>query len=790
MLDDIGPLRDAGFALHWLKTRSKAPIEDKWSTAPVYSAAELRRKYEKGANLGVRLGEPSRIDDYFLHVLDVDIRDSKLSDEAFEHLTALVPGWREFPQVKSGSAGPSIHVHFLTEQPFRSRKLAHSEGFFVDSKGIKHWNWEIELFGTGKQVVLPPSIHPDTGQPYRWLRPFDFDLVGLGLGPVVSADLVAELAPPAAADDLDDDDAFLNQVRNTPTDYSLEQVRETIGLLPLPIWCEDRDGWLAVGMALHHQFAGADAGFDLWSDFSKQSTKFNPRDQRRVWKSFSTSKPGGTTFRTLIQAGEAERLRREAESDEIDDLIGSPGEAADPDAPKVEDWHSLLELNPEKTAYKPTLHNTVIIVRNDARTKGLPQLNLFTKEVVQRTAPGRHKLRKPSPKGCKQLKGPIWEVQDAVNGDLWTDVRDVAMRDVLEAPQRQGGYGIKLTDRDLKGAVNMVASESAFHPVREYLSGLRWDGRPRIDSLFVDYFNAPDTPYTRSVARLFLAAAVCRVFEPGHKFDFAVILEGIQGKRKTTFIEKLAKHWFSELEGDIHDTKAMVERMQGAWILELPELVGFSKADVRTIKAFISRRTDKVRLAYERRAAEFPRQCIFIGSTNEAEYLRDDTGGRRFWPIHCEVSSIDVDRLEREADQIWAEAHAVYRGLRKEQPVGTLPLYLSDTEAAAEAVELQEMRRVESAEEGLAGRIAEWLEIQVTDDAFEDETPHRRDVTCLLQIWVECLNRDVASYGQLQAQQLSRAMKKLTDWYMPGSRHRVPKWGQQRVYRRKEADVI
>lgn len=808
VFDANDPLIEAGGALLWLRPRSKAPVEDRWTSAPVYSAAELRASYREGMNRGVRLGEPSRIGDLFLHAFDVDVRDPALADEAFAALHAMIPDFEDFPEVASGSGGASRHFYWLSDRPFRSKKLAHSEGFsmvFDPHKGrdVKKWKWELELLGTGKQVVLPPSIHGDTGLPYRWIRPFDFDLVAMGLGPYISADRIAALAPLSApVAELSDDDEFLNAVRGAPTDLSPEQIKETLSLLPLAEWCEDHHGWVQVGMALHHEFGGEKEGFERWIEFAKQSTKFDLAEHRKRWRSFKI-KPGGTTFRTLLQAAEAERIRRAEADVDIDDLIGEapaarPAEseigdpigeiadAPDPDAPKVA-WRSLLVRSADdKKSITSGLPNAALIVANDRRTKGLPQLNLFTKDIVQRRKPGRHVMDKAGPKGCKQLIGPIWEVQDPVNGDLWTETKDVSLRDVLESAERQGGYAIKLSDRDLKGAVIMAARENAFHPVREYLSRQRWDGKARVESLFIDYLGAPDTPYTRSIGRMFLAAAVTRVFEPGHKFDFAVILEGLQGKRKTSFIETLARHWFAELDGDFGETKGMVEVMQGAWILELPELAGFGRSDVRQIKAFISRKTDKVRLAYERRADMFPRQCVFIGSTNDDDYLRDETGGRRFWPIRCEVTAIDIDRLERNVDQIWAEAYSIYLAMRRAQPGGMLPLYLTDADAAADAVEIQESRRMESAEDGFSGRIEAWLNTPVTDDSgfSDDAEPEVRNQVCLLQIWVECFHRDEANYGQMQSQQLGRAMKKLRGWHAAPTQTRLPKYGKQRVFHR------
>ncbi len=754
----------------------------------------MRASYKDGNNLGIRLGEPSRLFGEYLHAFDIDVRDPAQKDAAFAAMRAIYADYASLPTVKSGSAAQSHHYYFTTTRPFRSKKLAHSVEKWVDSAGKSHWAWEIELFGTGKQVVLPPSIHPDTGNAYAWVREFDFELMEMGCGPTIDADVVAgwtaEVAAPVASED---DDDLIGLVRDAPlTNLSDDQIRETLNLLPLAEWCEDRDGWFKVGMALHHQFEGEPYGFGLWTEFSKRSEKFNPKDQKRVWDSFKM-RSGGFRFASLISAAKEERLRlidaAEAEedliggADDADDLIGEISKVA------TVNWDSKLDRTNEGVI-KPTLHNIVLIVRHDTRLAGLPQLNQFTQEVVQRGAPGKYKsATRASPKGSKQLTGPVWEVSDPVNGAMWSNSRDNAVRDVLEAPKRQGGYGLKVSDRDLKGAVDLVSRENQFHPVREYLSTCEWDGVPRIEQLFVDYLGADQHSYTRDVARLFMVAAVTRIFEPGHKFDFAVILEGIQGKKKSTFIQVLARKWFAELDGDFHDSKQMVELMLGSWILEIPELSGFGRSDVRTIKAFISRQTDKVRLSYERRAELYARQCVFIGSTNDRKYLRDDTGGRRFWPMVCHIVSINTEKLEREIDQLWAEAVEVYRAMRKKQPVGTLPLYLTNPVSLAYAEALQEDRRIEGAEDGLAGRIAEWLNTPITDehgfeDQDEDAEPPVRNQTCLLEIWTLCLHRDASSYGQIQAQQLGSAMRKIGGWNDVG-RKRMPHFGRQRVFERE-----
>ena len=799
MLGLVKPFVDAGWAIHWLKPNSKMPIGEGWSTKPVASLDALRRRYSEGNNVGVRLGDFSCVDGGYLHVFDVDIRKPALAAEARAALLRLFPSidFTAFPSVISGSGGESRHIYFVTDQPFKSRKLAKSGTFetvFDPAKGrdVRKSDWEIELFGSGKQVAMPPSIHPGTGQPYRWEREFEFD--------GFDTPFISSAAVEAAGASVDADDG--SAVNDRRLGLTLEQGRAILARLPLDDWCEDRDGWKDAGMALKHEF-GED-GYDLWVEFSQQSTKFDAKDQASKWKSFKGKTKRPIRMATLKAAARVAALVDEFDDiDDIDDgdsgfdeLIDAPSPAAaadddfDPKAAEeasVLPWPSLLDVN-EEGGLKSTLHNITLIMNHDPRLVGVPQLNQFTKEIVQRTAPGNKKGRKNPAKATRQLSGPVWQVRDTLNGEPWSSARDYSVRAILEAPKTQGGYSIKIPDRDLKGATVLAAWENGFHPIREYLDGVSWDGVPRVDTLFIDYLGADDDIYSREVARLMLVAAVTRVFEPGAKFDTAVILEGAQGTGKSTFIRVLGVRWSSELEGDFHDGKEMVEKIQGGWIIELPELSGFNRSDVQSIKAFISRPTDKVRLAYEARASEFPRQCVLVGSTNDtADYLRDPTGGRRFLPIACHAQSIDNAKLRRNVDQIWAEARTIYAQMRAATPVseGDLPLYLTNAVAAEMALRLQESRRVESAEDGTAGQIEAWLNKPiVTGDIDQSADGQLRNETCLKELWIDCLGNDERSYNQQSAQMLGRAMRLVPNWKKSTSKITFTKYGQQRFYTR------
>jgi Virulence-associated protein E/Primase C terminal 2 (PriCT-2)/Bifunctional DNA primase/polymerase, N-terminal len=825
VLEALDPLRTAGFALHWLHPRTKRPIGDSWSEAPVLSAEELRRIHGRGNNLGVRTGEPSELaSGGYLHTFDLDIRVAELADEAWEKFAELFPevDVEDLPCVASGSGGESRHLYFSTDKPFFSKKLAVSEGKHRGADGKWHYDWEIELFGTLKQVALPPSIHPDTGQPYRWLRPFDFSMLAIGAGPHVSAEAIERLAVAMAT-------TYDFETRD-PLTFEPGQLERDLDDIPEDR-IDDYHDWIALGQALHHQFGASDEGFNLWIEVSKLSPKFEQNDMRglrRKWRGFGRNRRQPVTMATVRQwALDARKARLISQFDEepdddafdgvagpqhtdpvdVDSLLGDENAEDDDEAEEIDSidaigaaaagvvssvpehakaWMEQLQFT-DKGGIAGTLHNVAVIIRNDPRLVGVPQINEFTQETVQRRTPGRHAARRRNAaKQMLQLEGRIWQVKDTLNGELWSDDRDFNIRAILEAPTTQGGYGFKVSDRDLKAAIVLAANDNAFHPVREYLNSVTWDGVSRAERLFIDYLGAADNAYHRVAARMMLVAAVCRVFEPGHKFDFAVILEGVQGKRKSTFVRILGRRWYAELDGDFHDAKQMIELMQGAWILEIPELSGFTRSDVRAIKAFMSRQSDRARLAYARRAGSFPRQCIFIGSTNDREYLKDDTGGRRFWPIACEVEEIDTDALERHVDQIWAEAFAIYREMRVKQPRGTLPLYL-DGSALQQALGLQESRRVETEADAIAGQIGAWLDRPIATGSFEDDSDARgeplyRTETCLIEIWCECLGNDRRSYNRQSQLSLAQAMRLVEGWALAGSKTFAAPYGKQKMY--------
>ncbi len=201
------------------------------------------------------------------------------------------------------------------------------------------------------------------------------------------------------------------------------------------------------------------------------------------------------------------------------------------------------------------------------------------------------------------------------------------------------------------------ARQNSFHPVRDYLDGLRWDGAKRIDRWLIDYAKANDTAFVRAISRIVLVAGVRRVRQPGCKYDEMLVLESEQGTNKSSALGALAGRddWFTDDLPLGADTKRQMETMGGKWIIEAGELKGMSKGDVAALKSFLSRRVDEARMAYGRKKKVLPRQSIIIGTTNETQgYLKDSTGNRRFWPVS--IGAFDAGAIRRDRDQLWAEA--------------------------------------------------------------------------------------------------------------------------------------
>jgi predicted P-loop ATPase len=292
-------------------------------------------------------------------------------------------------------------------------------------------------------------------------------------------------------------------------------------------------------------------------------------------------------------------------------------------------WGANLILTNNGTP-KPLLANAITAFREAPAWAGILAFDAFHQRTVLRGA-------------APWMADPVDEV--------WASGHDVLAADWLQHK------GISVSPDIAGQSVETVARERRFHPVLDYLARCRWDGEYRLDAWAIRYLGVADNAYVRAVSARWMIGAVARVTEPGCKADCALILEGRQGLGKSSALKALAHPWFTDEVADL-GTKDAAMQLAGVWILELAELDSMARGDVSRIKSFMSRTTDRYRPPYARRVVEQPRQCVFAGTVNHNEYLRDETGGRRFWPIAC--AHVDIDGLTAIRDQLWAEANHRY----------------------------------------------------------------------------------------------------------------------------------
>lgn len=427
-----------------------------------------------------------------------------------------------------------------------------------------------------------------------------------------------------------------------------------------------------------------------------------------------------------------------------------------------EDWQNGLEL--DKSGHvKNTLRNLTIILENDPNLKGVVFNQLLDGMEIKGEVPWKHPSK------------------------FWRDADDAQLISYVDAH-----YGT-FSARNYDIAVTKVADDRAYHPIREFIESLpEWDKVPRVDTLLVDYLGAGDTAYVRAVTRKTLCAAISRVLRPGCKFDSMLVLNGPQGVGKSTLIAKLAGEWFSDSLnlGDTKD-KTAAEKLQGYWILEIGELAGLKKAEVETLRSFLSRQNDIYRAAFGKRATPHLRQCVFFGTTNaESGYLRDTTGNRRFWPVKTPGNGKKQswNLTHEEILQIWAEALVYVRQGEK--------LYLS---AEMDALAKDEQREAMESDER-EGLVREYLDTLLPErwaemDLFErrnylsgsdfgglqEKGTVQRTSVSNMEIWCECFGKERANLRRTDSNELTGILARL-GWKRADNKVRIPLYGPQYVF--------
>lgn len=475
---------------------------------------------------------------------------------------------------------------------------------------------------------------------------------------------------------------------------------------------------------------------------------------------------------------------------EAGDVDAESGDAESMDAEQEETrdlrehmaWARELQLQPKTGAILPTYDNLLLILRNDPRVRGMVARDQFT-DVPRRM---RH-LPWYKDETDESYRAMVIRDKSAPH---WSDVDDINVVMFLES-----AWGLD-AERKARQAIEALCAENAYHPVRQYLHSLTWDGTERVETALIRYLGAEDTPLVRAVTRKWMAAAVARVMQPGVKFDYCLLLTGGQGIGKSSFARILARGWLQDSLVDMN-SKAGYEALQGKWIVELQELAGMKRSEVENVKAFISKSSDDYRKAYDRRISACPRQCVFIGTTNEVEFLKDRSGARRFWSVEVGQDGtvhLDQERLGAEVDQLWAEAVQIWK--RGE------PLYLETPELARA---LEENNEQFAAQDDLIGIIQRYLDTLLPDNWEELTAAERADFldgslpgamegvnlrarVCVPEIRVEALREPRRGGGNdFLSRHIIDIMNNLPGWKRDAHRRRFKDYGPQITYLRANA---
>ncbi|MFB5192776.1 virulence-associated E family protein [Alicyclobacillus fastidiosus] len=485
--------------------------------------------------------------------------------------------------------------------------------------------------------------------------------------------------------------------------------------------------------------------------------KFGKLDDRASEKTNITKLPSYTAM--LAFAANDGRVKRERLAELSQDFaaeVAATSEADDDDS-EDDSWVEQLETNQKTGLPLPTAANIELILTHGVWDGVLAYDAFGNTEVIRKPLPWRERDR-------QHRSYEPWLGADDKRLLHWFAKR----------------YKITSGKSIIQNAFAEVVHQNSFHPLKAYLESATWDGVPRADRIFSIYLGAPDTHYTRQVTRKMLLAAVSRVYRPGCKFDQILVLIGQQGAGKSSLLAKLGRDWFSD-SLKTFENKEAGEHLQNGWIFEIAELSVMKKAAIEEVKAFLSKTEDRYRVAYDRQVSEFPRKCVFFGTSNTREFLHDPSGNRRFWPVETDQAKAEkniwTDLTDEEVSQIWAEVLTWFKAGE------SLEL---DSEAKDEAMRQQEGHMEVDPREGI---IQEWLETPIEDEWDDVPSGQLRNRVCAAQIWVECLHNKKGAMRPWEAKEICDIMRRLPGWRERPARAKFPGYGLQTVFERTKAGI-
>jgi putative DNA primase/helicase len=432
------------------------------------------------------------------------------------------------------------------------------------------------------------------------------------------------------------------------------------------------------------------------------------------------------------------------------------------------EWMEEMEVD-KLGNYLPTINNIVLVLENDPGLKNCFRLNEFEhRETIAKDLPWRKVGKRDT---------------------YMTDTDASNLRHYLELI-----YGINSVLK-IDDALAIVQRRHMYHPVREYLEACEWDDIKRAETIMIRYLGAADTDYIKGVTRKWLLACVTRIMEPGCKFDELIVIVGDQGIGKSTLIRKLGGKWFSDSFTTVQGKDAL-EQLQGAWIIEMPELSAMRKAEVEQVKHFTGKQEDRFRVAYGKRIENFPRQCIFAGTTNNENFLKDLTGNRRFWPITTDMERA-TENLFNQLDKdtvklIWAEVmtwymmgeHLHLEGLLKMDAEEVVKLHMELDERIG-ALQVYLDTPVPSAWPDLNIYARRAFLQSDAEDIVEQGTVIRNQI-CAAEVWCELLNGSMKDLNTFSTKDVHGLLRRIEGWSFTGNYKRVPIYGRQKIYIRTD----
>jgi predicted P-loop ATPase len=448
----------------------------------------------------------------------------------------------------------------------------------------------------GLQTVVPPSVHDSSGEPIVFQS--GYDTVPANVDAALLVDAVSRVAAAALL------------ARYWPAHGRHDGMLALAGILARGKWLiDDSLNFCSVmyrAVPTHDPSAVSRCDSEVRDTYGKVASE--------------TPTTGFPTLTGLI------------DSKVVTTALGWLGLSLDVREKSEADWRNDLVFTKDGS-FKPVLLNAITMLRHAAEWQGVLAFNEFSLQTV---------VQKPAP----------WAQSDA--GRNWSDDDDVRTAEWLQH------NGIFVPSNIAAEAAQVIAKEHRFHPVRDYLKKLSWDGTPRIDTWLIDCFGAVDTTFTRAIGPRWMTSGAARACRPGCQVDHVLLVQGPQGLQKSSGLRTLVgDDWFSDHVSDLGSKDSRLE-LHGVWVLELGELDKIrGAAQIQRVKAFITARFDRFRPPYGRRAESVPRSCIFSASTNDETPLTDETGNRRFWPIRC--GTINVPRIAEQRDQLWAEAYHRYQ---------------------------------------------------------------------------------------------------------------------------------